>query len=535
MKKTTVFLIVLCGILVMPLLTKCSKDDPIMTGNADIGYEGFKSDAELFHEFAYRKESLILNALNYTSDGFTKAPFEGSVSRNKFDLFFLELEDFNSRSDKYQQAIERLEASGVLQRPTQTRGLFTSVKGFFTWASGSGKRSRDRIVTISSNMNSSERNKLYKSMRKEWKDKSNNEADFWKKLEKGDYDTSAPQMYNDFYHDGETDFPYLAQEKGLTLQKIVMEEGAKGIEAGANVMIDVGSTLVPGFGKGVTVVKVADNVEKMAKSDTWTEAAKHGFNAAADILEDAAGDIGNAAFNAGDVVSGMREIVDSKVFKEGDKNEAKGKVTVEDKNPKKSKTVVIAQKKGGGVNNDGSPSIYVTAKESISKEIDMLVKAGNWLITAVNEQGMRETVAVKVENGKIAIVEVNTEEPEEEDTSDEKINPKLLTYVLDCTVSLTGNDEINPGLMDYTVSIGTWVYFYDTSFEVYPKGIYNNKIFTTSYTKTFKHSDSFYGTVILSGNISLTIDETKQVVKTGKFSLSNNMMNLLAHLKVFVI
>lgn len=429
MKKLSIYFVILCAVLTLPFLKGCEKSDSEIsatTGIPDIGYEGFKSDAELFHEFAYRKESLILNALNYTSDGFTKAPFEGKVSNAEFELFFLELEEMNKKSKQHEQAIKRLEESGVLQRPTQTRGLFTSTKDFFTWISGSGERNRNRITTIASNMNAAERSKLYNDLRPEWKEKASSEADFWNKLENGDYDSSAGQMYNDFYHDTETDFSSLAQEKGLTPQKIVVNEGAKGIEAGANLALDAASAVAPGFGTGMTVVKVSDNVEKMAKSESWKEAAEHGFNAAGDILEEVTGNIGYTGFNGGDVVNVIRNKVHSSIFKQDDKNETKGKIKIKDKNPEKSKSVVIIQKEGGGDNNDGSPSTYVGAKNEKSSEVEIPVKAGNWMVTVVNEKGLRETTKVKVEKGKECVAEVNTQEAKEEE--DETVQVKKLDF-----------------------------------------------------------------------------------------------------------
>lgn len=389
---------------------------------SDLGYKGFRSDAELFLEFVYSKESLILNALNYTSDGFTKAPFEGAISREKFELFFLELEEINKMAEQYEQAIDRLEESGVLQRPTQTRGLFTSTKDFLVWVSGSGKRNRERIHTVASNMNATERTKLYNGLRKDWKEKASSEADFWNKLENGDYDSSAGQMYNDFYHNVDTDFPFLAQDKGLTPHKIVVNEGAKGIEAGGNLALDAASAVAPGFGTGMTVVKVSDNVEKMVKSDSWKEAAEHGFNAAGDILEEITGDIGYTGFNGGDVVNIIRNKIHSSIFKQQDTNETKGKVTIEDGNRDKSaSSIVIVEKEGGVQNIDGLPSIYITLKEMLSDGIEMLIEAGNWVMTIVNEKGYRETVEVTVEKGKAVVVNVDTESGKNEEYNKSKI------------------------------------------------------------------------------------------------------------------
>jgi hypothetical protein len=414
MKRSFISTLIVCLVLQITLFSGCNPNEPGV-GNADIGYEGFKSDAELFYEFAYRKESLILNALNYTSDGFTKAPFEGTISKTEFSKFFAELEELNKEADKYVAAIQQLESSGVLQRPTQTRGIFSSAKEFFSWVSGAGERNRERITTIASNMTAAERSKLYNGMRDEWKNKSKNEADFWNKLQKGDYDSSAGQIYNDFYHDGETEFSDLAQEKGLTPQKIVVNEGAKGVESGANVVLDATSAVVPGFGTGTTVTKVADNVEKMTKSESWKEAAEHGFHAASDILEEVTGDIGYTGFNGSDVVNAIRNKVDETVFKKDDKEETKGKVSITDKNKEKTKSIVIVEKKGGATSSDGSPSIYTTTKTGISDGIDMLVKAGKWLVTVINEKGYRGTVEVEVEAGKVTVTEVNTQEPESDE------------------------------------------------------------------------------------------------------------------------
>ncbi len=414
MKKSLIFTLIVCTAFIVTLFFGCTPDEPGV-GNADIGYEGFKSDAELFYELVYRKESLILNALNYTSDGFTKAPFEGTVSEDEFGKFFAELEELNKEADEYIAAIQQLESSGVLQRPTQTRGIFSSAKEFFSWVSGAGERNRERITTIASNMTAAERSKLYNGMRDEWKNKSKNEADFWNKLQKGDYDSSAGQIYNDFYHDGETEFSDLAQEKGLTPQKIVVNEGAKGVESGANVVLDATSAVVPGFGTGTTVTKVADNVEKMTKSESWKEAAEHGFHAASDILEEVTGDIGYTGFNGSDVVNAIRNKVDETVFKKDDKEETKGKVSITDKNKEKTKSIVIVEKKGGATSSDGSPSIYTTTKTGISDGIDMLVKAGKWLVTVINEKGYRGTVEVEVEAGKVTVTEVNTQEPESDE------------------------------------------------------------------------------------------------------------------------
>lgn len=71
----------------------------------------------------------------------------------------------NKRTEKYKQAIQKFEESGILQPSTQTRGLFNSIRDLFTFMSGLGERNQERILTIDSNMNSTERINLYNGLR----------------------------------------------------------------------------------------------------------------------------------------------------------------------------------------------------------------------------------------------------------------------------------------------------------------------------------------------------------------------------------
>ena len=52
-------------------------------------------------------------------------------------------------------------------------------------------------------------------------------------------------MFNDFSHDSDSDFSAFAQDKGLTIHKIVHKEGAEGVEKGSKLMIEVVKTATP--------------------------------------------------------------------------------------------------------------------------------------------------------------------------------------------------------------------------------------------------------------------------------------------------
>lgn len=417
---------------------------------SDTGYEGFQSDVELYYEFVYRKESLLLNYLNYITDGFTKELFKGEITYEDYDKFFHELAMLNADSPKYKAAIQRLESSGVLQSPTRTRGLFGT--GMFSWMGGSKKRARKRVLTVVSNLTPEERTTLYKDLRPEWKRQSSSEADFWRQLENGSYDNMAAQMHNDFYHNGNTNYEELSHDKGLSIQKIFKAEGAVGVKAGVEDMIDTSAKFIPGIDTGANLAKMTDNVDKINNGKDIYEKATNALELLETIEDMTGGDSGlldeildelNPVPTKYDVAQSLATKMDHYLksdIKPGDKEETFGKVTVIDKNREKPTQYVIVQKKEGTSTDNNSPSIYITGREYMQKGIDLLVKAGNWLVTAIGENGRRETVEVEVKPGKVTTTEVNTAEPEETEDPDESL-PDEDVIVL-TIAELDGKSEI---------------------------------------------------------------------------------------------
>jgi len=56
----------------------------------------------------------------------------------------------------------------------------------------------------------------------------------------------------------------------------------------------------------------------------------------------------------------------------------------------------------------------------VKEGIDPSAGRGKWLVTAINEQGRRETVEIDVKPGKVTVTEVNTAEPEEDEDDDQE-------------------------------------------------------------------------------------------------------------------
>ncbi len=220
------------------------------------------------------KQSGMLDVVKAFTNDYNNAFLEKELTYEQIDAAFEGLYKPLEYEEEVLAAIDIIEKESgkiffqqKLNKSNSYLGIGSAMKDFFTWASGSGKRSRNRILTVASNMPENERKKLYDNLRPEWKKDIDSEKEFWEKMENGDLDSKAPQMYNDFYHDGDSDFPYIAQDKDLTIQKIVVKEGAEGVSKGAAVVIETTKLVSPGLGEGMDMAeKGLEYVEKAEKA-----------------------------------------------------------------------------------------------------------------------------------------------------------------------------------------------------------------------------------------------------------------------------
>lgn len=388
---------------------------------SDTGYEGFQSDVELFYEFAYLKEAMLLEFLNYTSDGFTKGPLEGAVSLKECGRLIGYVADISEKEEQYEAAAQRLEQSGVLLSPTRTRGLFGSITNFFSKVSGIQKRNRQRYMVVYTNVDKNARTKMYESARKcwdtyDWGGKPHNEQDFYNRMLDGSYDEHGSRLMGDLMTMDDVDVLYTLQEKGLTLQDLTKDYGEIAA-SGAQIALDAFSTVVPGAEIGMEIVTVTDNVDRLANAKDFNEKAK----AKEDMKNYIKGKFfGETTVEVTDFVceklADHMERVSQEATREVDKK-TQGQIVVKDKNEEQPAKIVISQKKESAPSDDG-PSIYVTGKKWVKEGIDQALAVGKWLVTAINEQGRRETVEIEVKPGKVTVTEVNTAEPEEEDEDD---------------------------------------------------------------------------------------------------------------------
>lgn len=409
-----------CLLLVVTFFSvgSCNKDDFDYKNP-----ESIREDVLIFVDMVARKQALELDLIKFSSDNFTRRPFEGTISPTEARDFFEQIAAINESTDDYEKAIRQLEKSGVLNEIT-TRGLLSSVRKFLEWASGSSKRNRDRLLKVASNLSDSERTNLYNKLRSDWKNKATSEKDFWKKVEKGDYDNQAGQMYSDFTIDSE-EFALTAIDKNLTIQSIVVAEGTSGVNAGADLMMDVvSSTLPTGAAAGFTTVKIVNNVgELVSKDGTWLDKAKMGVSIAGDIAglssdDPSIGFVVEAVENLDipNIEKAAGKIVDmSNTYKTSDRGTVKGSSTygmvkVGDNDTGSKADIVIAQSEKP--TNGTAPSIMVVVGGALDKGkefINTILTAGNWLVSAIDQQGQLETQKVTVTPGQETIIYVITD------------------------------------------------------------------------------------------------------------------------------
>ncbi len=428
------------------------------------GTEEFRSDVAVFADYAVRKQLIVLKYLKYTSDGFTKDILQGTISANEYDDFFKSVADMVPYIEDYEKAFKTLEGSGILTT-VNTKGIVSSGKAFLSWMTGSGKRSRERVLTVASNLSSADRSELYNKLRPEWKGKTSGEGDFWKKIENGDFDTQAPQMFNDFQQDN-NEFALTSVDKGLTLQRIVVLEGAEGVKAGAELMTDVVATATP-LGNGMAAAEVGKLTIDLYNANSNADRAQ----IAANITSNLAGMkwkdpiLGVVGGDAGVdlVVETIKETVD--VAKTDAQNTAgtnKSFVMIEDTDSQDQADIVIAQNQASS--SPSKASIAVAIGNIIDDGVKFaytILNKGRWLLTAIDKNGNKETQSVEVPAGEVVYVTLSTTPPVsdgegEEQPSDytdwNKITaqyPELKNYPAfagSCTlVSYTTNEE-NPFL-----------------------------------------------------------------------------------------
>ncbi|GAB1398421.1 MAG TPA: hypothetical protein PKN57_03985 [Saprospiraceae bacterium] len=399
----------------------CKKDDASSPGNEQV-----KKDTEILVEFNAVKQGVMIDLMKTMTNDYTKKIGKANYTKEQLDKMYKDLYALQAYEKDVIAAAGRMDdqlSSGVQGKIVQTRGLAGKLGEFFGWMSGSSKRSRERILTVASNLTEGERKELYDGLSPELKGKASSEGDFWKKLNDGQLDNSAARIYNDFYHNPYSNFNDVAQDKNLTIGKVFVNEGAEGVTKGAEVIIEVTKVAAPGLGKGIELVEkgqeYAEKIEtvykdpkQFIKNEVKEQIADYlgGF---VDI--DGAVDAGKLSEAAG---AAIKILTDYTLGSDDPADWVKsaidyGLAKILDGNTADKANVAIAVKADNNKNQTG-PNVVISVDptkddKDLEDVIDIMLPGGDWVISPVNIKGYTDKIIAEVIEEIASVIPVNTD------------------------------------------------------------------------------------------------------------------------------
>ncbi len=173
------------------------------------------------------------------------------------------------RADQYEEALQRLEDSDVLTRPTAaTRGYLSDAWDFMTSCKKTQTMGRKSVVTIMRELGwTSDARKLkeiYDGLPSNLKRGYSNSSDFWHAFSKGTLDSRANQIFVNVYNYADPEFGDKARDLGITPGKNITVAGAELIEKGAALVIDA-SPLSTQLGYGKDLFGAAQATENLVR------------------------------------------------------------------------------------------------------------------------------------------------------------------------------------------------------------------------------------------------------------------------------
>ena len=208
------------------------------------------------------------------------------------ELLYDLIDDIVTRSDQYEEAIERLQDSGVLITPNTTRGILSDAWDFMSSCKKTQTMGRKSVVTIMRELgwtnDASKLQQVYNSLPSELRRDYTNSQDFWRDFSKGTLDSRANQVFVNLYNYADPEFGDKARDLNITPGKNITVAGAELIEKGAALVIDACpiSTEV-GYGKDLygVINATSDLVTKGDVKGFMQNAANNLINYGRDVTK----------------------------------------------------------------------------------------------------------------------------------------------------------------------------------------------------------------------------------------------------------
>jgi len=237
----------------------------------------FQNDLDALVTYAFDIRAVRWAYFYMASKGLEAQPFTATaddMDRDENCKFYAEslydiIDDIVERSGQYEEALQRLEDSDVLTRPTsQTRGILSDAFDFMFSCKKTQTMGRKSVVTVMRELgwtnDAKKLKEVYDGLPSNLKRGYSNSNDFWRDFSKGNLDSRANQVFVNMYNYADPSFGDKARDLDITPGKNITVAGAELIEKGAALVIDA-SPMSTGLGYGKDLYSSAKATEDLFK------------------------------------------------------------------------------------------------------------------------------------------------------------------------------------------------------------------------------------------------------------------------------
>ena len=229
-----------------------------------LGSDEIQSDLENLAEFTYYAEYLKAAPIAFmaTDDGlYTK-----QVDSDEAEEYFEVIETVLDKLDDYKAAWAQIDSMKALMTETPHAlekagiGLISSFTDFCSSLWSTGKEMREKSMARIGQLDDNERKTLFEGLSSNLRKGETDYKTWWKNFNRGDYDRSSAQIYNNFMHNGESSF----MDEAETITQVVAKKGTELVEKGAEFEVQVMKTTLPSpVTRTMSKIQTAEKIDKI--------------------------------------------------------------------------------------------------------------------------------------------------------------------------------------------------------------------------------------------------------------------------------
>lgn len=229
-----------------------------------LGSEEIQSDLENLAEFAYYAEYLKAAPIAFMASD--EGLFTNEVDSDEAEEYFEVIETVLDKLDDYKAAWAQIDSMKALMTETPHAlekagiGLISSFTDFCSSLWSTGKEMREKSMARIGQLDDNERKTLFEGLSSNLRKGETDYKTWWKNFNRGDYDRSSAQIYNNFMHNGESSF----MDEAETITQVVAKKGTELVEKGAEFEVQVMKTTLPSpVTKTMGKIQTAEKIDKI--------------------------------------------------------------------------------------------------------------------------------------------------------------------------------------------------------------------------------------------------------------------------------